>query len=300
MKNKCIHRYLKNCKINPQPPGFADFLSGTITLFILSKRQGFDFFVDWASHPIFKNFEYDDSVFIRIEEDESTFETFEFIPPKTHEQSLKELTRLFEKKEDFCALTNYDQIVHFENKLEFTDEEKKMAFDFIKRMLSLEKGKAVEFEEFKKRAGLGDANYTALHFRFHDVCLINPNFGISQEMINKMLNFISNLERVEENIVIISNWLPFISFITRFKPNLISFGSKPIHTGDLDKHLGFNNGAIVDEKLRDTIFDMKILSESNRIFAVSQYGMTAFSNLTSKIYDVDFQFLEDISYTDNR
>jgi hypothetical protein len=298
MKNKCIHRYLKNCKVNPQPPGFADFLTGSITLFILSKRHGFDFFIDWSSHPIFKNFEYDDSVFVKMDD----VETIELIPPYSpnhNNHSYENLLGLFNKKEDFYVFTNFDRLIHFENTLGFTDEEKKSAFEYIRKILSLEKTKSVEFDAVKKRADIVDKKYTAIHLRFHDVCLTDPNFAISQDMVNKILNFISNLERAEENIAILSNWQPFINFIKRFKPNLISFDSKPIHTGDLDRHLSFTNSVLVDEKLRDTIFDLKILSESKKIYAISQYGMTGFSNITSKIYNVDFEFLPDISYTDN-
>jgi hypothetical protein len=32
MEPKCIHNYLTKCSTNPQPPGFADFLRGTIAL----------------------------------------------------------------------------------------------------------------------------------------------------------------------------------------------------------------------------------------------------------------------------
>jgi hypothetical protein len=38
MSKICVHQYLTSCKINPQPPGLADFLRGTRTLYLLSKK----------------------------------------------------------------------------------------------------------------------------------------------------------------------------------------------------------------------------------------------------------------------
>ena len=49
----CVHKYLSNCTTNPQPPGFADFLRGTITLYNLSQQYNYNLYVD-NSHIIFK------------------------------------------------------------------------------------------------------------------------------------------------------------------------------------------------------------------------------------------------------
>jgi hypothetical protein len=38
-KKQCIHKYLNICKTNPQPPGFGDFLRGSIALYNFSKLK---------------------------------------------------------------------------------------------------------------------------------------------------------------------------------------------------------------------------------------------------------------------
>ncbi len=53
MLKTCIHQYLTKCKTNPQPPGFADFLRGTRTLYLLSKKYDYIF-----SRKAFYQFKY--------------------------------------------------------------------------------------------------------------------------------------------------------------------------------------------------------------------------------------------------
>ena len=48
----CVHKYLTQCSTNPQPPGFADFLRGTIALYIFSKKYNYQLLLD-GSHPVF-------------------------------------------------------------------------------------------------------------------------------------------------------------------------------------------------------------------------------------------------------
>ena len=284
MKKKCVHRYLSNCKTNPQPPGIADFLRGCITLFMLSKRYDYDFYIDWSSHPIFQNFNYDDTLFIKTTE---SVETIESIPPKSFQDIYDHLHSLFQKGEDFYILTNspYDG---WGVNYDFTNEEIESGFDYIKKVLTLEKTKDSEYEGIKTSMGIKDKDYTVIHLRFFDQCLTNPNFGVDQMVVSKFLQFVSEVERSSGNIVILSNWMRFVDFVRQFKPNLLCFGGKPIHTGDLDKHLGFVDNTLIGEKLRDTVFDLKLLSESNKIYSISQYGGSGFSHLMSEIYHISF------------
>jgi len=288
MKNKCVHRYLTNCRTNPQPPGIADFLRGCVALFILSKRYDFDFFIDWSSHPIFKNFEYDESIFVRMAEN---VETIESIPPKSFQDIYNHLIFLFERKEDFNILTN-SPYFGWGVDYGFSTEEIESGFEYIKKVLNLEKSRLVEYEDVKKRMGIADGDYTTIHLRFYDQCLTYPNFGVSQMMFNNFMQFVSDVEKGGGKIVILSNWMRFVDYVLQFKPNLLCFGGKPIHTGELDKHIG-SPASLIDEKLRDTVFDLKILSESKKIYSISQYGGSGFSNLMSEIYHIDFEHISD-------
>jgi hypothetical protein len=283
MKKKCVHRYLTNCKTNPQPPGIADFLRGSMTLFMLSKRYDYDFFIDY-SHPIFQNFEYDQSVFIKTSDD---IETLELLPPKSYQDIQNDLINLFEKNEDFYLLTN-SPYSGWGVDLNLNQEELQSAYDYIKKVLTLEKERNAEYGEVKTRMKIKDKDYVVVHIRFFDQCLNDPNFGVEQMVLSKFLQFISELERTYDNIVILSNWFRFVDFIRQFKPNLLCYGSKPIHTGDLDKHLGILDSKLVGEKLRDTVFDLKIISESKKNYSISQYGGSGFSYMMSEIYHISF------------
>lgn len=284
MKKKCVHRYLSNCKINPQPPGIADFLRGCITLFMLSKRYDYDFYIDWSSHPIFQNFNYDDTVFIKTE---SNIDTLEMIPPKGYLDIYNQIVSLFQTGNDIYLLTNSFH-TGWDIQSDFTEDEIESAYEYIKKVLTLEKTKDSEYEGIKTSMGIKDKDYTVIHLRFFDQCLTNPNFGVDQMVVSKFLQFVSEVERSSGNIVILSNWIKFVDFVRQFKPNLLCFGGKPIHTGDLDKHLGFVDNTLIGEKLRDTVFDLKLLSESNKIYSISQYGGSGFSYLMSEIYHISF------------
>ncbi len=49
---KIIHTYQPRCRTVSQPPGFGDFLRGTVTLYQLSKKYGFNLCLDFSSHPL--------------------------------------------------------------------------------------------------------------------------------------------------------------------------------------------------------------------------------------------------------
>ena len=49
----CIHKYLTKCLTNPQPPGFADFLRGTISFYNFSKKYSYKLFLDCSEHTLF-------------------------------------------------------------------------------------------------------------------------------------------------------------------------------------------------------------------------------------------------------
>jgi len=54
-ENKTIvHKYITYCKTVVIPPGFGDFLRGTLYLYQLSQKLGLELIIDFSSHPIGK------------------------------------------------------------------------------------------------------------------------------------------------------------------------------------------------------------------------------------------------------
>jgi hypothetical protein len=90
-EQKCVHKYLTACVSNPQPPGFADFLRGTITLYNLSKTYNYKLFID-NHHIIFNYLKPNPKI---INTDESTV-TLELIPPLSYPDIYLELNKLFQ------------------------------------------------------------------------------------------------------------------------------------------------------------------------------------------------------------
>ena len=75
-EKKCIHKYLNVCKTNPQPPGLADFLRGTIALYNFSKIYNYKLLID-CNHPLFNFLKKNDKFLLS----EPSSEVIELLPP---------------------------------------------------------------------------------------------------------------------------------------------------------------------------------------------------------------------------
>ena len=99
--NNCVHKYLTVCKTNPQPPGFGDFLRGTIALFNFSKKYNFNLLIDY-NHPIFQflepihknNYHY------------ISTDVIELLPPLSYDQIYNYSEQLFINGASFIIMTN--------------------------------------------------------------------------------------------------------------------------------------------------------------------------------------------------
>jgi len=98
----CIHKYLTKCNTKGQPPGFADFLRGTIALYNYSKKYGYTLYIDKNSHPIFTYFascnHYTESIYTN-----DVHELIDSIPYSIIDLKLK---ALFESNISFSVFTN--------------------------------------------------------------------------------------------------------------------------------------------------------------------------------------------------
>ena len=97
-----IHRYLTKTITNPQPPGFADFLRGTIALYQYSKKYGYDLYIDAFVHPIFKYFNKNEHYL----EYDTGGHVNEFIPPYTYGMIDEQLNKMFMSGNSGIVLTN--------------------------------------------------------------------------------------------------------------------------------------------------------------------------------------------------
>jgi hypothetical protein len=96
----CIHKYLTLCKTNPQPPGLADFLRGTIALYNFSNQYGYKLFID-CNHPLFTYLKSNKNLI-----NDNSSEVIEMLPPLSYDEIYNKLKQIFIKGESFSIVTN--------------------------------------------------------------------------------------------------------------------------------------------------------------------------------------------------
>ena len=95
----CIHKYLKVCKTNPQPPGLGDFIRGSIALFNYCQKYNYRLLFD-NEHELFEVLEKNENI---INNNISTT-TIELIPPIDYHEIDIKLEKLFLENKNFCLL----------------------------------------------------------------------------------------------------------------------------------------------------------------------------------------------------
>ena len=269
--NICIHKYLKNCNTNPQPPGFADFIRGTIALFLYCKKYNYKLYIDYDIHPIFKYFNFNKENYIK----NFSSETIELLPPLSYEEINIKLFDLFNSNlENINILTN-----SFYNE---TDEYINESYSFIKEILFPNSQIKNIFENNLEKMKLIKNEYVVFHLRFHDNAIFNPLYDIKDETKIKIINLINTIKLQNKNIVIISNFYNFINYLKNNVDNVYFSDTIPIHLGSLD--LSSN----IEEKIQGTIIDLLFLINCSEIHSISEYGGSGFSHIISKIYDIPY------------
>ena len=275
--NICIHQYLKNCRTNPQPPGFADFIRGTVALFLYCKKYNYTLYIDYNIHPIFKYFNFSKEIYTQ---ENSSNQTIELLPPLSYEEINNQLLNLFNNNLNINILTN-----SFYNE---SDENINESYSFIKEILLPNFDIKNIFESNLEKMKLVKNNYVVIHLRFHDNAIFNPSYDIREEIKLKIINLINNIKLQDKNIVIISNFYNFINYLKNNIDNVNFSDNLPIHLGSLDSS---NN---IEEKIKGTVLDLLLLINCNKIYSLSEYGGSGFSQIISKIYNIQYY-----NYSDN-
>lgn len=281
-QNICIHRYLTKCKTNPQPPGFADFIRGTMTLFLLSKRYNYKLLLDYNSHPFFKNLEFNKEYFIMNTENS---DTLEFLPPKSYNNIFNNIENLFKQNNPIIYIHTNSCYNSFGVVSNFTDYEINNAKKFI---IDLLKPNAEVLEIYRNKFNNITSNqYIVLHIRFEDKCFFQSNFNIPDSKVHTIIGFIKNLSHTEnKQIIIISNWKKYINndTFTDFK-NIYVTDSEPIHTGSLIQKC---NDTELKSFLQNTLIDLLLLTNSSKNYCISRYGYSGFSEVFSNIHNIPY------------
>ena len=277
-KKICIHKYLTNCKTNPQPPGLGDFLRGTIALFNYSQKYNYDLYLD-NSHEIFNNLLKNQ----KIIKNDTVNDTIELLPPKSYEQIDYELNNLFLKNENFCIMTNafYTKNHHgyMDNYGEISFECKKFLREILIPNIYINNYLINIFNTLKLDL---NKKYSVIHLRLGDTYLHNNLFDYNLfNLCNEKIKTLM-MNHKDMQFILLSDSSTIAIEIKKQNPELFYWDNKKIHIGDLK----IND---VKQAVTDTLIDFFIMINCNKIFAYNNYfGPSGFSKFVSLIFDKEY------------
>lgn len=248
------HTYTTSYRSVAQPPGFADFVIGSMSLFCFNDAG---LYVDYSTHPISK-FLFNDynATSCDLFNDGDIIELFN--------QSREKIQDVIDRATTpICVATNTRGYA-------ISDEVRDFAIRSFKPKASLQ----VEID--KTIDDLNLSNFEVVHIRLGDGnmhCQISDSYKQSLEQTIK--NNIS-----EKDIFVISDNQYIKAYLREKIPAIKMLDNKPIHLGDL------NNAT--DEDVKNTLLDFYIMSKSERITCYSIYGGSGFSEVCSAIYNIPY------------
>ena len=266
----CIHNYLNKCETGSMPPGFVDFLKGTIALYNYSKKYNYKLFINRDIHPIFKYFEDCEYYINDTHSIDCTFELLSQANPIFVDHILQ---KLFQNGFSFSVITNC--LINDINSSDFGLNGD--CRNFLLKIL-----KPTKIIEYKINKVLNDmninSNYYCIHIRFGDK-YINSNL-IDYKILN-ILNE-SLLKKIDYNtIVLVSDSKYMSNELIKMNNNLHYWDNNKIHTGSLNNYN--------EEAIQDMLVDFYILAKSSKIITINVDSIyfTTFSPVISKIFNID-------------
>jgi hypothetical protein len=272
-KKICIHKYLTKCSSNPQPPGFADFLRGTIALYNFSKKYDYNLLVD-GKHLLFNFLKPNKNI---IKSNQNII-TEEFICPQSYEDIYLKLDNRFQSGESLSIMTNSfysfsgEKIVNFG---EITEDCRLYIKDILSPTIQVEDMIKYVFNEVYKIDMNQD--FKVIHIRFGDE-FIRKNIYDSHLYkcyYDKITNLVNN--NGSEKYVLITDSSVIANQLKANIPQLLYWDNSKIHLGEL---INMQNSSILE-----TIVDFFIMSRSKEIISDSGSG---FSLVNSIIYNIKY------------
>ncbi len=266
IQNVCVHKYLTKCVTNPQPPGFADFLRGTIALYIFAKKYDYALSID-RSHPVFNYLKGTH---------EYTGYTEELLPPLSYPNIYSILENKFKSKKSFSIMTN--SFYNLQNGIlsnygEITPDCANYMKDLLSPIIELENKLSYVFNEVYKI----NAPFNIIHLRFGDIFIENniyndQMYNLYYNKINKLIN-----ENLNEKYILISDSVEIAKKLKTNIPELLYWDNSKIHLGSLTQFKS-------NSDIMDTLVDFFIISKSKQIFS----NGSGFSNINSIIYNIKY------------
>ena len=267
----CVHKYLTVCRINPQPPGIADFLRGTVALFYYSKQYNYEFYID-GTHPLFSFLQPNNRIVKAFD-----LTVHELIPPMQYSDIDAEVQKLFKKKENFTVLTNcaYQKIEdNLYNYGPIRQDARAFLQDMLKPNEVIQKKISFIFETVYK---INPASkFKVIHLRFGDK-FINTTETIPAEIyLHHYIKVLNIISCSKEPIILMSDATMIARKLKKDIPQLLYWDNHKIHLGSLDKD--------PNEGISDTLADFFIMSKANEIYSAA----SGFAAIISEIYSIKY------------
>lgn len=248
------HVYQPSYRTVAQPPGFADFVIGTMSLFYFNNKQ---LYVDYSGHPI------------------SSFLSNLFIAPS--ELFIKDsLVEMFnQSQQDIINLikTSNTPIKMSTNSRGYVMSDELR--HFIKNAFKPNKEFQTEIDSRVNELQL--TNFDTIHIRLGD-----KNMRTSADCYKTILEKIIFEKFLDRNIFITSDNKDIKTFLSNKFSNVKIIQNNPIHLGDL-----LNTKSLLDD-VKNTLLDFYIMSKTNNVFCYSIYGGSGFSYCCSEIFNFNY------------
>jgi hypothetical protein len=259
------HTYRTRCTTVRQPPGFGDYLRGSIGLAILAQEQGFSLKIDLSHHPV--------GAFVRDNHPPIA------PPAEGVGEEAGEIAEFFNERADllptFLANMGEDESVSLTtNCVPDVDKVTDAVRELVRSQLTWESSIEAAAEDIRRQ--ISEEAFAILHIRVADEHFQARSVGMG-----------SLCGHIEKHVL--PNWrgrLLVLSNNQAVKRTLSERYSLPVvPTGTV--HLGECNG--VESDVRDTLIDFAIMSRASTIFSHSAYSWNSgFSRWCACLYDVPF------------
>ena len=250
---KIQHVYKTSYKSVSQPPGFSDFITGTMSLFCFNDGE---LVVNYENHPI--------SLFLKNSYFDNTFDDTEVI-------------ELFNCSE--YDVINKIKNVNFPIKITtnskgyvLSKKLKEFIIDTFKPNEYLQKEINLKIKE------LNLFNFDTVHIRLGDY-----NMHKSSNDYNQIFKKIFFENYLNKDIFLTSDNKDIKDFLHKEFSNVKIIQNNPLHLGDL------LNSKSLEQDVKDTLLDFFIMSKSKSAYGYSVYGGSGFSHRCSEIFDFTYE-----------
>lgn len=253
-----VHTYRTSCQSVAQPPGFGDFLRGTVALFQLSRQLGFELKIDFSQHPLSRYIEPFDGECLHDEQ-------------QVHEFFNSDINKL----EPLLASLAPGNIIYLTTHAVPAFSMDSECRDFICRRIAPKAEVNSQLQLLLSELALD--RYCVVHIRMGD-----HTFGTDITAVPAvdacLREFI--LPKWGKNVVLMSDNSSAKERLSAVY-DIVSSTSTPVHLGQCGSNESPMKGIL------DALLDFYLMARSEEIYQYSVYPWgSGFSDMCSRIYDV--------------